>query len=125
VIEANRPEALYERFQHQIEHTYPNRFQPGALRQLRAVDVTAGLNILSRVLWRVGARTDYRRIFWRMARPALKTGNIEAVIHVGLVAHHLIQFARDCETGIGERSFYAGKEMPLPSKPAHAIPPGS
>jgi hypothetical protein len=44
-----------------------------------------------------------------MARPALKTGNIEAVIHVGLVAHHLIHFARDCEAGVGEYSFYAEK----------------
>jgi hypothetical protein len=71
--------------------------------------VTNGLKILGRILWRVGARSDYRRVFWRMARPALKTGNIEAVIHVGLVAHHLIHFARDCEAGVGEYSFYAEK----------------
>ncbi len=42
-----------------------------------------------------------------MAWPALKTGNIEAVIHVGLVGHHLIHFARDCEAGVGEYSFYS------------------
>jgi hypothetical protein len=67
------------------------------------------LKILARILWRVGARSDYRKVFWRMARPSLKSGNIEAVIHVGLVAHHLIHFARDCEAGVGEYSFYSEK----------------
>jgi radical SAM superfamily enzyme YgiQ (UPF0313 family) len=109
VIESNRPGALYRRFQHQIEHTYPHRFNPGPLRRVERGDVTNGLKILGRILWRVGVRSDYRSIFWRMARPALKTGNIEAVIHVGLVAHHLIHFARDCEAGIGEYSFYSEK----------------
>jgi hopanoid C-2 methylase len=109
VTESNRPEPLYRRFQHQIQHTYPNRFNPGAQRSVKRGDVAIGLRILGRILWRVGVRSDYRKVFWRMARPALKTGNIEAVIHVGLVAHHLIRFARDCEGGIGEYSFYAKK----------------
>jgi hypothetical protein len=42
-----------------------------------------------------------------MAKPALKKGDIEPVIHVGLVAHHLIHFARDCAAGVGEYSFYS------------------
>lgn len=109
VTEANAPEPLYRRFQHQIERTYPNRFDPGSLRKVEKGDVTHGLGILARILWRVGLLSDYRKIFWRMARPALKKGNIEAVIHVGLVAHHLIHFARDCEAGVGEYSFYAEK----------------
>ncbi len=109
VIESNRPEPLYRRFQHQIEHTYPNRFNPGALRRVEREDVANGLKIVGRILWRIGARADYRKVFWRMARLALKTGNLEAVIHVGLVAHHLIHFARECEAGIGEHSFYSEK----------------
>ena len=109
VAESNRPEPLYRRFQHQIERTYPNRFQPGPLRKVEKGDVANGFKILGRILWRVGVRSDYRKTFWRMARPALKRGNIEAVIHVGLVAHHLIHFARDCEAGVGEYSFYAEK----------------
>jgi radical SAM superfamily enzyme YgiQ (UPF0313 family) len=125
VAESNRPEPLYRRFQHQIEKTYPNRFQPGALRKVERGDVANGFKILGRILWRVGVRSDYRRTFWQMARPALKSGNIEAVIHVGLVAHHLIHFARDCEAGVGEYSFYAekGSEPPRPgsaSEPARA-----
>jgi hopanoid C-2 methylase len=109
VTRANAPEPLYCRFQHQIERTYPNRFDPGPLRQVIRRDVVNGLKILSKILWRVGVRSDYRRIFWRLAGPALKSGNIEAVIHAGLVGHHLIRFARDCEAGVGEYSFYSEK----------------
>ncbi len=125
VTESNQPEPLYRRFQHQIEHTYPNRFDPGARRKVEKGDVANGLKILARILWRVGARSDYRKVFWRLAGPALKSGNIEAVIHVGLVAHHLIHFARDCEAGVGEYSFYsetgsAPTRSPATSQPAPA-----
>ena len=51
---------------------------------------------------------------------ALKSGNIEAVIHVGLVAHHLIHFARDCQAGVGEYSFYAEKGSEPRREPARA-----
>lgn len=124
VTESNRPKPLYRRFQHQIERTYPNRFNPGRLRKVEKSDVANGFKILGRILWRVGVRSDYRKTFWRMARPALKSGNIVAVIHVGLVAHHLIHFARDCEAGVAEYSFYSEKgtesERPTTSQPARA-----
>lgn len=107
VTSAYRPEALYRRFQYQIERTYPNRFDPGTLRRVEKGDVAHGLGILWRILWRIGLRSDYRKVFWNLAGPALRRGKIEAVIHVGLVAHHLIHFARDCESGISEYSFYS------------------
>ncbi len=118
VTRANAPEALYRRFQHQIEHTYPNRFDPGKLRKVGRGDVAHGLGILARILWRVGLLSDYRRTFWRMAWPALKRGNIEAVIHVGLVGHHLIHFARDCAAGVGEYSFYSELGSSRSARPA-------
>lgn len=118
VTRANEPEALYRRFAHQIAATYPNRFDPGPLRKVGKGDVTHGLAILARILWRVGVLSDYRRTFWGLAWPALKSGDIEAVIHVGLVGHHLIRFARDCQAGVGEYSFYseagASKRRPVP-----------
>lgn len=127
VTEANAPEPLYRRFQHQIDRTYPNRFQPGALLKVERADVVNGLKILSRILWRVGVLSDYRKTFWRMAIPALKRLDIEAVVHAGLVGHHLIRFARDCDAGVGEYSFYAGKEeAPMPWRPAaESIPDGA
>ena len=109
VTRANEPEALYRRFQHQIEHTFPNRFNPGKWRKVEKRDVRQGLGMLARILLRVGVLSNYRRIFWKMAWPALKAGKIEPVIHVGLISHHLIRFARDCAAGVGEYSFYSKK----------------
>ena len=120
VTVANGPEALYRRFRHQVENTYPNRFKPGALLKVERADVANGLRILARILWRVGILSDYRRTFWRLARPALKRGDVESVIHAGLVGHHLIRFARDCEAGIGEYSFYAEEGKPA-SDPAPVL----
>jgi hopanoid C-2 methylase len=77
-------------------------------------DVMNGVKILSQILWRVGLLSDYRKTFWRMAIPALKRGDIESVIHAGLVGHHLIRFARDCAAGIGEYSFYSEKGAGVP-----------
>ena len=65
--------------------------------------------MLSKILLRVGLFSDYRRTFWRMAKPAFKTGKIESVIHIGLVAHHLIKFAQECGAGEESASFYSQK----------------
>jgi radical SAM superfamily enzyme YgiQ (UPF0313 family) len=108
VVEAYTPEAVYARFAHNVRHTFPNRkaFPPNpALTSWRSVAM--GLGILGRVIWRVGVRGDYRRTFWRMAWPALRSGDIESLISVAVVSHHLIQFTRDCIRGDGEASFYA------------------
>ena len=55
----------------------------------------------------IGIFGDYRRVFWSMAWPALRAGRIEELIQVGLVAHHMIVFARDCASGRESASFYA------------------
>ena len=66
-----------------------------------------GLGLLARVIWRVGLLGEYRRTFWRLAWPALKSGQVEGLIHAAIVSHHLIEFTRDCLRGLGETSFYA------------------
>jgi hopanoid C-2 methylase len=81
-----------------------------------------GLGILSRVVWKVGVRGDYRRTFWRLAWPTLKAGRIEALIHVALVSHHLIEFTRDCVGGRGESSFYAPRSDIRADAPAADAP---
>jgi hopanoid C-2 methylase len=45
-----------------------------------------------------------------MAWPLLRQGRIEDVIHVSLVAHHLITFARDAAAGRENASFYSAKQ---------------
>ena len=105
ISEAYDPVKLFKRFAHQTQMTFPNRITPD--RKVTASQVVFGLQILARVLWRVGVRSDYRRIFWKHAGPLLRAGRIEEVIHIGLVSHHLIRFSRDAVSGKAEACFYA------------------
>jgi radical SAM superfamily enzyme YgiQ (UPF0313 family) len=116
IAEAYAPEALYRRFAYNIEHTYPNRLKPPASPQRASwANLRKGLRILRNLLLRAGVMADYRRAFWRMAWPLLRQGRIEDLIHVGLVAHHLIIFAREAAAGGQNASFYSAKERRRPA----------
>jgi hypothetical protein len=105
---AYTPEAIYRRFAWNTEHTYINRITPPLSRgRLNAANLRRAALMVTRLLVRVGLFGDYRRIFWRMAWPALRTGRIEELIHVGIVAHHMIVFARACDEGRENASFFA------------------
>jgi len=52
---------------------------------------------------------SYRREFWKFAWPRFKAGDIERVISVGLVAHHLILFAREAASGGHTASYYSAR----------------
>lgn len=118
ITAAYAPAAVYARFAHNQRHTFPNRkpFPPSANRASRP-NVVMGLSALARIIWRIGIRGDYRRTFWRMAAPALRSGKIDQVIHIAVVTYHLIEFTRDCARGVGEASFYAPA---VPSTPTAA-----
>jgi radical SAM superfamily enzyme YgiQ (UPF0313 family) len=108
--EAYQPEALYRRFAYNIEHTYPNRIKlPASPQRASFANLHKGMRIMANLALRVGMIADYRQVFWRMAGPLLRAGRIEDVIHVGLVAHHLITFARDAAAGRENASFYSAK----------------
>ena len=110
IAEIYRPEELYRRFQWNVEHTYPNRIRPPASPQRASwANLRRGARIIANTLLHVGVVADYRSTFWRMAKPLLREGRIEDVIHVGLVAHHLITFARDAALGQQNASFYSAK----------------
>jgi hypothetical protein len=97
VQRAYAPEAIYGRFAWNAVHTYPNRIRPPLSRvRLSAPYLRRGLVTLAKIIGKIGIVGDYRRIFWRMAWPALKSGKIDELIAAALVAHHLIRFARDC-----------------------------
>jgi hopanoid C-2 methylase len=128
VATAYDPENLYARFQYQIEHTYPHRITPpNSAARVNLSNIAKGMAILGNIVARVGVFSRYPRTFWRMALPAMKKGDIEAVIHVGLVAHHLIEFTRECLKGRESASFYSQKrrdEQHAPDRPAartHAV----
>jgi hopanoid C-2 methylase len=118
---AYEPAAVYTRYAHQQARTFPNRLDyPRNERRESWANVRMGFGLLGRILWRIGVRSDYRRTFWRMAKPALRRGKIEEVIHIAVVSHHLIQFTRDCLRGVGESSFYAPATSASSSAPTAA-----
>jgi hypothetical protein len=114
------PEAIYRRFAYNIEHTFPHRIEIPPNGKLSFANLWRGFSTLTKLIVKVGIFSDYRRTFWRMAKPALKSGDIETVIHVSLVAHHMISFAREAESGFQNASFYSPKLEPVVAQ--HATP---
>jgi hypothetical protein len=107
---AYQPEKLYERFQHQIEHTLPNRLQLAAgVRAFSWRDVKRGMVMLGRIIWNVGLVGDYKRVFWTFAIPRLIRGDIESVIATALISHHLIMFSRAASGGLQNASNYSAR----------------
>jgi radical SAM superfamily enzyme YgiQ (UPF0313 family) len=112
---AYTPEKLFERFEYQVIHTYPNRIKlPNSKQRLSLRNIKRGLTMFANIVWQVGIKSDYRREFWKFSLPLLKRGDIERVITVGLVAHHLILFARDASGGQQNASYYSTKLRDLP-----------
>ena len=110
ITAAYDPEFLYERFVHNINHTYRNRIKvPNSPARASKANIKKGLTYLANILLRAGVLSHYRETFWKLAWPALKKGKIEQIIHVGLVGHHLIQFSRECARGEASASFYSQK----------------
>jgi radical SAM superfamily enzyme YgiQ (UPF0313 family) len=107
IARAYDPEALFQRFVHQLDATYAKRLNPP--REVTGKMVREGMGILARSLFIVGITSPYRRTFWRFAWPLLKKGDIERVVAVGLVAHHLIMFSREAASGRQNASFYSRK----------------
>jgi radical SAM superfamily enzyme YgiQ (UPF0313 family) len=119
---AYAPEAIYYRFACNVQHTYPRRITPPLSRaRLNSANLRRAIVIIFKLLVRIGVLSDYRRVFWRMARPALRAGRIEELIHIGLVAHHMIVFARACASGGESAAFYA----PLPKAATEAAAPAA
>ena len=103
------PEAIYRRFAYNQQHTYPNRIAIPPTGKLSLANLWRGFSTLAKLILRVGFFSNYRRTFWRMAWPCLRQGDIEDVIHVSLVAHHMISYAREAEAGFRNASFYSPK----------------
>ncbi|MGH6891979.1 MAG: DUF4070 domain-containing protein, partial [Dongiaceae bacterium] len=110
---AYEPEALYARFAHNTRHTFPNRIKPPVTSaRLNLPNIRRALTCLFNIFLHVGMLGSYRRTFWRMAWPALRKGQIEELIHIAFVAHHLITYACECEQGRQMASNYAARPAP-------------
>jgi radical SAM superfamily enzyme YgiQ (UPF0313 family) len=105
---AYQPEALYRRFKYHVERVFPNRIKPpNSPQRVNPRNIRKALRILANLFVRVGVLSHYRGTFWTMAKQALRRGDIEALIHVSMVSHHLITFAREAGAGRQNASFYA------------------
>ena len=107
---ANDPERLFARFYHQVDATYVNRVLPPARGRLKWSNLCSAAVLLFNVVVKVGLKSDYRRPFWRAARHALRRGQIEAVLGIAFMAHHLIQFTREALRGDQNASFYSARQ---------------
>jgi radical SAM superfamily enzyme YgiQ (UPF0313 family) len=105
---AYRPEAVLARYAYQVREIYSKRIKPRRRRPSWR-DVRRGLHMLRRIIWVIGIRGDYRREFWTFAMPLLLRGDVESIIRVGLMAHHLIVFARGASSGRHNASHYSSK----------------
>ncbi len=105
VTAAYAPEALFRRFRHQTEHTFPNRLRVRPKPSWPVIKY--GLELIVRVLWHAGVGADWRRHFWDLCGPLLRQGRIDEAVHIGVVAYHLITFTRSIEYDSGEACFYA------------------
>jgi radical SAM superfamily enzyme YgiQ (UPF0313 family) len=106
-LAAYEPEALYRRFRYHVENVFPNRITPPNSKQrVNLRNIRTAFRIVANLLVRVGLLSDYRNVFWRMAKETLAKGNVEALIHIGMVSHHLITFAREAGSGRHGASFY-------------------
>lgn len=108
ITTAYEPEFLYQRFAYNMEHTYSNRIKPpNSPARVSGKNIRKGLTYLANILIQVGLFSNYRQTFWKLAKPALKKGQIDRLIHIGLVGHHLIKFAQECGQGVESASFYS------------------
>ena len=96
------------RYAYNCDRTFSRRIERVFNKERTSwANIKRGLRIMTNLLLRVGIRSDYRRVFWRFALPLLRKGRIEDVAHVGLVAHHLIWFAREAVSGEQAASLYS------------------
>jgi radical SAM superfamily enzyme YgiQ (UPF0313 family) len=106
---AYAPEAIYRRFAYNMEHTYPKRIKIPHEGRATPANLRSFATIMFNLFTRIGLCGPYRRTFWEMALPALRRLDFEGLIHIALVAHHLITFARDAGAGKQNASFYSTK----------------
>ena len=107
---AYEPARLFARYEFLTRHTFPNRRpRPRPPGQVTPKNVRRGFAMLFKICWKLGVVADYRRVFWNYAWPRIKTGRIEDVISVGILAKHLITYARKACRGKLNASNYSAR----------------
>jgi radical SAM superfamily enzyme YgiQ (UPF0313 family) len=108
IAAAYDPAALYERFRHFADYTFKRRITPpNSGARVNPRNILRGLAILFKVLTIVGVFSSYRKTFWKLCGPMLRQGRIEPLLHIGIVGHHLITYARGALAGDFNASHYS------------------
>jgi radical SAM superfamily enzyme YgiQ (UPF0313 family) len=111
IAAAYHPDALYERFRHFAEYTFKQRITPpNSGARVNPKNILRGLRILFNVLTQVGMFSSYRKTFWKLCGPMLRRGEIESLLHVGIVGHHLIRYAQGALADKFGASHYSSRE---------------
>jgi hopanoid C-2 methylase len=113
VMHAYDPERLFARFSYQVDATFAHRLDVPARGKLTIRNLREAVVLAFNLVLRVGILSNYRRSFWRAAHHALKRGQIDAALGMGLVAYHLIQFSREAFRGDQNASFYSARSRAL------------
>jgi radical SAM superfamily enzyme YgiQ (UPF0313 family) len=109
IAHAYAPERLFERFAHQVDATYANRLVGPVRGKLTWNNLRLALVLAFNVAVRIGVFSDYRRWFWKAVLPALRRGQIDAALSMGVVGYHLIRFSREALRGEQNASFYSAQ----------------
>jgi radical SAM superfamily enzyme YgiQ (UPF0313 family) len=113
VMYAYEPERLFARFAYQVDATFAHRLDVPARGKLTVRNLREAVVLAFNLVFRIGLLSNYRRPFWRAAYHALKRGQIDAALGMGLVAYHLIQFSREVFRGDQNASFYSARSRAL------------
>lgn len=104
---AYEPEALLKRYEYQIGHAYATRLHPSTPQRASKANIKRGMIMLRNIIWQIGIRGDYKLAFWKFALRRLIRGDIENLLLVMVVAHHLIIYAREASRGHANASNYS------------------
>jgi hopanoid C-2 methylase len=111
IAHAYAPERLFQRFAHQVEATYANRLTDAPVRgKLTWSNISLALVLAFNIVRHIGLRADYRRVFWKAVLPALRRGQVDAALSMGIVGHHMITFSREALRGEQNASFYSAQD---------------
>jgi radical SAM superfamily enzyme YgiQ (UPF0313 family) len=114
IAHANDPEKLFERFRHQVDATYVNRKETPAKGKLTWPNLRNGAVMAWRIILHICLLSDYRKPFLRMAKYALKKGQIDGMMGAAFMSFHLIRFTREALRGDQNASYYSAKKRTTP-----------
>ena len=120
---AYAPERLFGRFAHQVEATYANRLVGPVRGKLTWNNLRLMLVLAFNIIRRIGIAADYRRWFWKAVLPAVRRGQVDGAVSMGIVGYHMITFAREAVRGEQNASFYSAQTRR--SMAATAPPPAA